>query len=43
MQAALSTLKQTSSTAGAPMGDFDGFLQTIGLPELRADEARFAG
>ncbi|MEI4273719.1 isocitrate lyase/PEP mutase family protein [Klenkia sp. LSe6-5] len=43
MQTALSTLKQTSSTAGAPMGDFGGFLETIGLPGIREDEARFAG
>lgn len=42
MQTALSTLKQTSSTAGAPMGDFGGFLETIGLPGIREDEARFA-
>ncbi len=42
MQTALSTLRRTSSTEGAPMGDFGGFLETIGLPAIREDEARFA-
>lgn len=42
MQTALATLKRTSSTEGAPMGDFGGFLGTIGLPGIREDEARFA-
>ncbi|SDF89659.1 isocitrate lyase/PEP mutase family protein [Klenkia brasiliensis] len=42
MQTALSTLKRTSSTEGSPMGDFGGFLETIGLPGIREDEARFA-
>ncbi|MCO7219040.1 oxaloacetate decarboxylase [Klenkia sp. PcliD-1-E] len=42
MQMALETLQRTSSTEGAPMGDFGGFLETIGLPGIREDEARFA-